>query len=352
MTDLPTKLLNIDDRVTVSSDAADTLLRRMLGRLGCDAATATAVSRHLVEASCAGVESHGVWRIITYAEQYRSGYLDPTAQPQRSTTARGGMVVDGCGGIGIPAMHLAVDWLAETVRAQGMATVAIRNVGHTGRLGSYAEALARQQCLCIIIGGGGRKNWRLVAPYGGRRPLLSTNPYCIGVPGGEDGPVVADFATSALAAGWVYSARKAGAALPPGMLVDRDGRPSTDPEDYFAGGAILPAGGAKGYALAVAAEMIAEGMLGPATTECNWLLLGLDTTRYRDPGPFGHAAEEILAELRACPPSDGFARVEVPGERERRQARSSRGEIHIPGKLWAEIQALDRDLEAGAPAVV
>ena len=352
MTDLPTKLLDIDDRVTVSSDAADALLRRMLGRLGCDAATATAVSRHLVEASCAGVESHGVWRIITYAEQYRSGYLDPTAQPQRSTTARGGWWLTAAAALAFRAMHLAVDWLAETVRAQGMATVAIRNVGHTGRLGSYAEALARQQCLCIIIGGGGRKNWRLVAPYGGRRPLLSTNPYCIGVPGGEDGPVVADFATSALAAGWVYSARKAGAALPPGMLVDRDGPPLDRPGGLFCRRCHSAGRRRQGVCVGGGSGDDCRGHARAGDDRMHWLLLGLDTTRYRDPGPFGHAAEEILAELRACPPSDGFARVEVPGERERRQARSSRGEIHIPGKLWAEIQALDRDLEAGAPAVV
>ena len=108
---------------------------------------------------------------------------------------------------------------------------------------------------------------------------MSTNPYCIGIPGGARGPVILDFATSAAAGGRVCGAKLAGAIFPDGILIDRDGNPTRNPQDYFDGGTILPAGGAKGYALAVAAEIITEAMLGPVSVECNWLMIAASIER-------------------------------------------------------------------------
>jgi len=336
-----TKLDFDGPRVTVQASEATDLVARICLGCGCDAATAEAVADHLVDASLCGVESHGLMRILQYAEQFRSGYLSVSATPEITATERGGELVTGNGGIGIPAMTLAVEHASARAGESGMAAVAVCDVGHTGRLGAYAEQGALHSNLVIIIGGSGRQNWRQVAPYGGRKALLPTNPYCIGIPGGDRGPVVLDFATSKIAGGWIYAARSAGAQLPEGVLIDRDGNPSRDPEAYFEGGAILPSGGAKGYALAVTAEMIAEAMIGPATTECNWLVLALDTTRFRAPSSMQESAEEVLAELRACPPAAGFDRVEVPGERERdHKARTLQTGIAVPEETWRQMLAL------------
>jgi LDH2 family malate/lactate/ureidoglycolate dehydrogenase len=221
----------------------------------------------------------------------------------------------------------------------------VRDVGHTGRLGAYAEAAAEAGCLAIVIGGGG--TWDQVAPYGGRKAILPTNPYCLGIPGGARGPVVLDFATSQIAGGWIYAARSAGALLPAGAVIDSEGRPTRDPEDYFNGGAILPMGGAKGYALAVMAEMICAAMLGPVETECNWLTVALDTRRYRGAAEMQAAAEEILAELRDCPPAPGFERVEIPGERERERKAAAERSVHLPERTWDRIVALAKQRGVG-----
>ncbi len=329
--------------VTVFPDQARATCVAILTGVGCPPATADQVAEHLLDSSLCGVASHGLWRVLQYAEDFESGKLDPRARPALAEAPGGGALVDGRGGIGIPAMLLASDALRDRARESGLAAIALRDLGHTGRLGAYGELLAVSGLLAIIVGGGGREAWRQVAPYGGRKAVLATNPYCIATPGGARGPVVVDFATSALAGGWIYAARNAGAQLPEGALIDKEGRPSRDPEDYYAGGAILPMGGAKGYGLSVAAEMIAEAMLGPSTTECQWLLIALDCRRYRAPTAMQTAAESVLAELRACPPADGFAGVEVPGERERAQrARSLTEGITLPEKTWEEILALAR----------
>ncbi|MBO9452835.1 Ldh family oxidoreductase [Tropicibacter sp. R16_0] len=334
------------ERVEVEAAQARSLVRAILVAKGCPQDIAEEVAEHVIESDWSGVESHGTWRILPYAGYYDSGYLKPDVRPELKQNAKGAWIVDGLGGIGIPAMSIATRDVVERAKATGMAAIALHNVGHTGRLGAFAEEAAKQGCLIIIIGGGGRKNWRPVAPYGGRKALMSTNPCSIGIPGGDRGPVVVDFATSAAAAGWVYGAKIAGAHLPEGVLIDKEGAPTTDPQDYFDGGAILTAGGAKGYALSVAAEMIAEALLGPATTECNWLMLAMDCSLYREPTQMQSIAEEILDEFRNCPPAAGFDRVEIPGEREADARVGNQGKpISLPLATWKHIIELADDLD-------
>ena len=81
-------------------------------------------------------------------------------------------------------------------------------------------------------------------------------------------------------------------------------------------------------------------MLGPVTVECNWLLICIDTARFRPDGPMQTAAEAILAELRTCPPAPGFAAVEIPGERERNHHQAAQDLIHVPEETWDQIVAL------------
>lgn len=340
----PSKLSFDGPRIRVPVDEAIALGMSILARAGCDAATARDVATHLVDADLSGVESHGLMRVLQYAEQFASGYLDAGARPVLRTRTGGRTEIDGQGGIGIPAMRLAIDHLAGAATRDALAVLAVRNVGHTGRIGAFVETAAERGLLAIVIGGGGRKAWRQAAPHGGRRAILPTNPYAIAIPGGARGPVVIDFATSMIAGGWLHSARAAGALVPAGAIIDAAGRPSRDPQAYFDGGAILPKGGPMGYGMALMAELICEAMLGPATTECNWLAIGIDAASFRAPAAMREVAEEILAELRDCPPAPGFSRVEVPGERERalRAANLPLG-IAVPAPTLSRI----RDLAAG-----
>lgn len=327
-------------RIKVPADEAIATLSAILADCGCPGQTAELVASHLADASLCGVESHGLMRIIQYHQQFKDGRMQAQARPHFCQLGSGGHLVDGNAGIGIAAMQLAIEQGCQLAQSAGISVLAVRNTGHTGRLGAFAEEAAAQGYLTIMMGGGNRKTWRQVAPYGGSQARLPTNPYCIGIPGGERGPVVLDFATSKIAGGWIYAAQSAGAMLPQGAIIDSAGNPSINPQDYFEGGAILPAGGAKGYALALMAELIAEAMLGPATTECNWLLITLKTSIYRASAKMQAVAEEILDEMRRCPASPGFEKVEVPGERESEQRRRCDGVIAVPETTWQQIVKL------------
>ncbi len=330
-------------RVDIPAADAERLITEIFSALGCPESNAKQVARHLVDTSLCGIESHGVMRTLQYAEQMQSGYLNANATPAIVDMPGGGSI-DGCGAIGIPAMHMAYELGMKHASKQGISAVSVRNTGHTGRLGAFADDAAQKGFMTICIGGGNRRNWRQVAPFGGTQGILPTNPWCIGMPGGDRGSVVVDIATSKIAGGWIYAARSADARLPAGCVIDADGNPTTDPEDYFNGGAILPFGEHKGFGLALVAELVAEALLGETMTECNWLIISLDTSRYSNSGNYPVAAEVLLAELRNCPTAADVERVEIPGERERECRHRSGGVLAIPQPTWQQISALHRNI--------
>lgn len=330
------KLELLEDRVSVAIATAREVTLRILRRAGCTEKTAGEIVDHLIDADLCGVESHGIFRTLQYAQEFERGYIRPDAVPSVDASQSPTLHVDGEGGIGITAMTRAVEVGLEAARVHGLAAIAVRNTGHTGRLGAFAETAANAGCLFIASGGGARQNWRMVAPHGGAKAVLPTNPWCLGIPGGDHGPVVLDCATGQIAGGWIYAAQRAGGLVPHGAIIDQEGRPTRDPADYFAGGAILPKGGALGYGLATIGELICDAMLGPAKVECNTFVLMVDTGRYREPGPLHQAAEDILRELRDCPPAAGFDKVQVPGERES-AARAASTTLELPAKTWADL---------------
>lgn len=321
---------------------------RVLSAVGFSQAMAAEIAAHLVDADLCGVYSHGIFRLSWYAERHAQGKFDAAAVPVLRKADGGGTYIDGGNNLGIPAFRMAVDHLLIAARAHGVAAVGVANVDHTGRLGAFAQRGAEAGCLTILLGGGSRRDWPQVAPYGGARGVLPTNPYTFAIPGGEQGPVVVDFATGMAAGGKIYAAKMAGRLLPEGLCIDAQGRPTTNPDDYFNGGAILPMAGPKGYGMALVAELLGEAMLGHARDGLNWIAIAIDLSRYRAPESYRRAAEECLAELRACPPAPGFERVEIPGERESRLRadRLLRG-IPIPQETIEELHRLGHQLGLG-----
>lgn len=345
MNEVSTKLELRSKRVAVPEFEASRIVVDIFNRLGCQNEISQAISDHLIDANLCGMESHGVMRVMQYAERIRNGTMRINVQPETRTNKHGMTIVDGGMGSGIPTMTFAYETAMELASDCGLSAVSILNTGHTGRHGAFADEAASKGFLTICTGGGNHRVHGQVAPHGGSRGMLPTNPWCIGIPGGDRGAVVMDFATGVIGGGWAYAAQSAGALLPEGCIIDKDGNPTRNPEDYFDGGAILPMGAHKGYALSLVAELIGEAMLGPSSPECNWFLLAINTRKYRAPEALQAAAEDLLADIRACPPASGFDRVEIPGEREREQRKRSNGILAIPEETWRQVLALSQELK-------
>jgi hydroxycarboxylate dehydrogenase B len=176
---------------------------------------------------------------------------------------------DGNRGFGQVAGEVVVRHGVARARELGAAAVALRNVGHLGRLGRWAEMAAAEGILSmqfVNTSGGSNAEVLLVAPFGGQDRRMSVNPMCVGLPRRGRDPIIMDATIAATAGGKVMAAANRGDPLPPGQIVDRDGRPSTRPEDLFEGGAILPFGDHRGYALAFMIDVLAGALTGGGTS--------------------------------------------------------------------------------------
>ena len=311
--------------------------------------TRTVVSS-LVGANLAGHDSHGVIRIPSYVEDIRKGRLKPAATPFVTRETGPTTSVDGAATFGQVGARFATETAARRARETSIAGVALKRGHHTGRVGGWAELGASQGMITLAAGARHRVSDRTVAPFGGRAPALGTTPIAWAIPrSGGQPPILLDFATSAAARGKLLVARAKGEPLPPGWIVDSEGRPSTDVEDFFNGGFLLPFAGHKGYALSVIVELMAIGLSGGDLLDSSehgscLFVLCIDPKAFRPIEEFDQTVENTAARLKSIPPAEGFDEVLLLGEPEARsRAARTRDGIPLPENTWQALVTVARD---------
>jgi len=337
-------------------------LREFVGtvarHMGADPDVASELARHLIGSNLAGHDSHGVIRVPQYVADTDQGHIVPSARPVVARESAVAALVDARRGFGQHSTMFALEWAMPRARQHGVAMVAVRHSTHIGRLGEYAERTAAEGLIGIVTVGAIGPGIGGVVPFGGRARFLGTNPWALSVPG-RARHLIFDAATSTLAEGKVRVARAAGKPLPPDAILDSAGRPSRDAEAFYAGGALLPLGGAlaghKGYGLGLASALLgALGMIGdgeptlvgaapPETADARGRIAGVflevvDPAAFGDPARYADLVDEALNSAKRQPPADGVAEVLVPGEpEERARARRTREGIPLPAATWAEL---------------
>lgn len=302
---------------------------------GCPAAEANAVADGLAEANLMGHDSHGVLRVPIYLADLKSRDVAIGQRPQLVSESAATAHFDGRRGLGQVAGEIIVDHGVIKARDAGSATVTLRNVGHLGRLGRWAERAARQDLISLHFvntSGGRPANVMLVAPFGGSTRRMSVNPMCIGLPRPAAPPIIMDATIAATAGGKVMAASNRGERLPPGQIIDRDGHPTTEPEALFAGGAILPFGDHRGYALSFMIDVLAGALTGGGCSPQeqhpkmnNMTSIFIDPTRVR--GAHFDRDLGLYAEwMKDSPPIQSDGEVLLPGEVELRTARKRQSE--------------------------
>ncbi|KQO77029.1 Ldh family oxidoreductase [Rhizobium sp. Leaf262] len=220
-------------------------------------ANAQSVARALVAAEAAGQGGHGVRRIPAYISQLRVGKIDGTAKPAASRPRPSVLSVDAGYGYAYPAIDMVVDQLPAIARAQGIALGVIGRSHHAGVMALTVERFADQGLVAFMVANAPAS----MAPWGGTKPLYGTNPIAFAAPVDGADPLVIDLALSKVARGKIMAARQKGESIPDDWAFDSQGRPTTDPDEAIKG-TMVPAGDAKGAALALMVEVMAAGLTG------------------------------------------------------------------------------------------
>ena len=230
---------------------------RLCEALGTPSDIADVEAEILVNADLRGHTSHGVYQFPNYIKGVEGKSLIPDAVPEIVNDSPSAALVDARNGWGHysarRAMQLAIDKAEET----GVGAISLASANHIGRLGEYCEQAAAEGYISFVTFGVGGRSAGVATPFGGAEAVLSSNPIAFGVPTADGRHVISDFATTMLANAKINIYRIKGQELPPGCIVDKDGRPSTDPNDFNAGGKSLVFGGYKGYAFSLLTCLLA-----------------------------------------------------------------------------------------------
>ena len=264
------------------------------------AGTSEANARPLAVATAAteadGIASHGLAYIPIYCEHVQCGKVDGLAEPKLVRAAPSALTVDAKTGFAHPAIDLGFESLVPLAREQGIAALAIRNSYNCGVLGYHTARLARAG----LVGLGFTNAPASIAPSGGSRPVVGTNPFSVAVPGpGNEPAILIDQSASTIAKSEVMKHAREGKAIPVGWALDPDGNPTTDPEVGLKG-SMAPSGGYKGVGTALLVETMAAVLTGAT--------LGIDASPFS--GTVGgppRTGQFFIAISPAATAGDNFA---------------------------------------------
>lgn len=332
-----------------------------LARIGIPDDDAAEVAGCLVKAELRGIDSHGLVRLPVYASRVRTGVVNGRPEMRASASGSASALLDGDNGlgpvVGARAMELAID-LAER---QGTGFVGVRQSNHFGPAAYYVEKAVERGLIGVAISNAPPN----MAPFGGRQRFLGTNPIGVGIPAGDEPPLVFDASTSVAARGKIIVAAHNGWAIPEGWAVDPQGYPTTDAAAALAG-AVLPFGGPKGSAISFIIDILCGVLTGASfASHLNTLedlahvqnvghvLVAIRTDLFLPAPAFGNRMDEILRMLKSSPPAPGIDQVLVPGELEfEHQAGAFDRGIALSPPVVAQLTAFGRDVHVDFPSPV
>ncbi len=297
----------------------------------------------LVKSDLCGHESHGVIRIPEYLERIRNGVCKPGSKikvvRESATTA----LVDGAWGLGQVVAPQTMNLAIGKAEKHGIGAVATFHCCHIGRMADYASMALPHGMIgfCTVNHLAG------VVPYGGAERLFNQSPLGIAIPAGEESPFILDISMSVCAGGKIKHALAKGEKMPEGYILDKDGNPTTDPEDFVKGGSGLPLGGPvayKGYGLAMAVDII-TGILsgrGPAFEKTDKgqgiFQMAIKIDLFQPIDKFKADVDRLIRAVRNSRKAPGYKEILIPGEPEFRSEKEKLTTgIKVPEKTWNKI---------------
>ncbi|MFC7320036.1 ureidoglycolate dehydrogenase [Halobacillus campisalis] len=328
--------------ITIDQEELKELVVNKLSEAKVDKEHASIVADILVHADLRGVSSHGVLRTEHYVKRMLEGGMN--ANPDFNITKKGSSAAlfDGDNGMGHVITKEAMKEAIKLSKDNGIGIVGIVNSSHCGALSYYAEQAAKEDTISMIM----THTDSAVVPFGGAEPYFGTNPIAYGFPANEHRPIILDMATSNVALGKVLHARETGSEIPDNWGVDENGNPVTDPNLLKN---LLPFGGPKGFGLGLVVDVmtgvLTGGAFGPKIStmygdyknnrELSHVIVTINPGLFIEKEEFLNNIDQMIDELHAVKPADGFSSVMVPGEPEQLKEETNKKEgIPLPESIY------------------
>jgi LDH2 family malate/lactate/ureidoglycolate dehydrogenase len=340
----------------VSAQKLEDFTARALQAVGISALESRSIAALMTRADLQGSDGHGVFRLPQYIRRIKGGAVNVKPDIRVVREAAGMALVDGDDGMGHLVMRFATGKAIEKAKSAGVAWVGVKRSNHAGPASLYAGMPLEHDMAGLYLAVG---NANHLPPWGGLDLLLSTNPIAVAVPAGEEPPIVLDMATTVAAYGKVKTKAQRGETMPEGWMMDRQGRPLTDPKRANEG-FLLPIGGYKGYGLALIFGLLAGTLNGAAmgkdvvdfnaddTTPTNTghVIVAINVEAFQPVAEFKKSVDALIRDIRASQRLPGVDRIRLPGEGSR-TARADRMKNGIPlaAPLAASLGALAAELK-------
>lgn len=327
--------MTADARIHLTVEEARKLGREALRGIGYDADEAAIIAEHVLDAALCGYEYSGLPKLLNVAEHPRQREPRHPLRIVRETDCS--VLYDGGNNVGMYAMYRATEAAIKKAQRHGIALVGLNNSWMSGRSAYYVEMVARANLVAIHTVG----STSHVAPLGGTRKALGTNPIAFAFPTARD-PVVIDMGTSAFMATDLQFRERRGDLLPEGVAIDREGRPTRDPSAARAG-ALLPFAGYKGYVLAFA--MQAFGVMAASGTDAEksygYLMIAMKPDLLMPLEEFRRDMTAFVERIKATPRAPGVDEIRIPSERSfRDRAKHLAQGIEIDRKIYDRLVEL------------
>jgi len=300
-------------------------IARALTSVDLPVAHARIVAKLMAEADARGADGHGIFRLPQYVKRIQSGGINVRPNIRIIQDHPATALLDGDNAMGHLVMSRAAEIAIEKAKTAGVAWVGARNSNHAGPASLYARMPLAHDMVGLYIAVGSANH---LPPWGGIAMLLSTNPIAIAVPGAQGGEIMLDMATTNAAYGKVKIKAQRGETMPEGWMMDRQGRPLTDPKKADEG-FLLPIGGPKGYGLALMFGLLAGTLNGAAfgndvvdfnrdfstLTNTGHLIVAVNIAAFADVAAFRAKVDEVWELMKSSPLLPGFDEIRLPGER-------------------------------------
>lgn len=330
-------------------------------RAGMPDADAAFIADTLVQADLWGHQSHGVLRTGWYLARLQSGVMKMVSETNFAVDAGSVAVIEGQDSVGQVVTKFATEDVIRRAKAHGVAAVAVRNSNHFGTCMYYTRMAAEQGCVMMLTTNGGPA----IAPWGGIRKIIGTNPWSVSCPAGRHPPFMMDMANTGVARGKIYLARQRHEQIPLGWALTAEGEPTTDPQAAI-DGIILPMAGHKGYAIALVVDML-SGVLsgssflsavnGPYKTDkksgAGHFMVAIDIAKLQPLAEFNERMEKFIEEIKGTPRAQGVEEIFYPGEMEARSDAKHRNEgLELPRDTIDDLRRLGHEAGVAIPDAI